>query len=29
MMKDSYKIYIENKEGIWVKMGTNNPITKY
>jgi len=27
LMKESYKIYIENKEGIWVKMG-NHLITQ-
>jgi len=27
IMKENYKIYIENKEGIWVKMG-NHPITQ-
>jgi len=27
LMKESYKICIENKEGIWVKM-SNHPITQ-
>ena len=27
IMKENYKIYIENKEGIWVKIG-NHPITQ-
>ena len=27
LIKESYKIYIEGKEGIWVNMG-NHPITQ-